>query len=400
MTQQIIEPTEVAGESMEVAGGEAPQTGKRSFDPSFKRNMKILGGIFGLCIAAVLFVVLRGGPKAQPQGPESNLTLGTTQRQQVDGVTPDMAQKLERKQLEEAAAAKSRGETYIPPDTVGSVQPVQPGGAGGAGPSSYAVGAAPVNAYAANSPEDQTRREGLARQLEAMLRDTSTSGAIRQRVQMDAPAAGTGQATAQATATSVSGAGAAPPAKREVVGGLTVHAGELTSDLNIPANATGFATGRITAGPAAGAFLTGTARVVDEALEITFSKMRLNGKVYSVDAKVLDVTTAGAAIAGNVDRRILQRYVYPITLAMAQGFYTAKSQTGTTVVVVGGSGSAATGLQQPAPTTEQAVAAGVSKGLELGSAEVQRQAQVPIVVSRSRGVPVGLLFNAAVTEDQ
>lgn len=398
-SDQHIEPTD----TIEGSGGEGK---KRSFDPSFKRNIMIVGGFVAICVMAVLFVVLRSGAKAGQQQPDSQLTLGAGQSQRVESVTPDMAAKLERKQVEESQEAQRRGQTYIPPDNVGAVQAVavQPQNAG---PSSFAVGTAPVTAHGTAAGEsDLRRREGLARQLEALLRESPQNSTVRQRIQADNAGAAGQQGAARATSpTAVAGAAAAPApsaqtSRREVVGGLTIHAAELTSDIKIPANAQGFATGRITAGPAAGAFLVGSARVVDESLEITFNQMRLNGKVYQVNARVLDEATAGAAIEGNVDRRLLQRYVFPVVLAAAQGFYTAKSQTGSTVVSIGSGTSSGTGISVPPPSSEQARSAGIAAGMQIGSQEVQKAAQQPIVVTRERGFPVGVLFNATVLEDQ
>lgn len=387
----LDEPTET------IEGGAAQP---RRMDPAFKRNLYVVGGVVAVCLTLVLAVAMSGGSKQQQLVADSQLTLGSGQVQRVESVTPDMAAKLERKQAEESEDARRRGQTYIPPDNVGEVQPV----AMNAGPSNFAVGTAPVTTHGSGSTgeSDLRRREGLQRQLEGLLRESGVNSAVRQRIQAESGPTGSPQQAAPRS-TAVAGAAAAlspQPLRREVIGGLTIHAAELTSDIKIPSNASGFATGRITAGPAAGAFLTGTAKVVDEALEITFNQMRLNGRVYQVNARVLDETTAGAAIEGNVDRRLLQRYVFPVVLAAAQGFYTARAQTGSTVVVVGAGSTTGTGIEEPPPSTEQARAAGIAAGMQIAGQEVQKQAQAPIVVSRERGFPVGVLFNTAVTEEQ
>ena len=108
----------------------------------------------------------------------------------------------------------------------------------------------------------------------------------------------------------------------------------------------------------------------------------------------------GAAIDGTVDRRVLQRYVMPIALAMAQGFYTAKAQTGSTITSIGGAGGATAAISVPVPTTEQARSAGIAKGLEIAGQDVQKQAQLPLLVTRERSYPIGVLFTAPVLEDQ
>lgn len=381
-------------------GGESPTIdgqggGGKRLDPAAKRNFLIIGGVLVGAVAIVLgLLMMTGGKKAQ-QATRSDVSLGTTQSSRVDGITPQMQAQLEEKQRQEAEEARRRGLSYIPPDTVGQVQPVSP-----AGPSSYSVATAPVAAHAAglSADTDMRRREGLELQLRMLAGERSEG--VRQRVMAENKdqQGGGRQQQAQGTAVAAAPAAAASQARRgEVIGGLTIHPAVLTSDIKLAANSQGFATARITGGPANGAFLVGQAKVVDESLEITFNQMRLGTKVYPVSARVLDETTASAAIEGNVDRKLLQRYVFPVALAVAQGFFTAKAQTGSTAV---GIGSNVAGITTPAPTTDQARAAGIATGMQIASQEVQKQAQQPIVVSRERSYPVGILFNAAVTEGQ
>ncbi len=141
--------------------------------------------------------------------------------------------------------------------------------------------------------------------------------------------------------------------------------------------------------------MVGAARVIDESLEINFTQMRFGEKTYAIDVIVLDQATTANAIAGNVDRRILQRYVLPITLATAQGFFAAKAAVGSVTVNVGTDAAVAT----PPPTSEQARAAGMAEGFRIAGQDVQRAAALPIVVSAARGTSVGLLFRSPVTEE-
>jgi intracellular multiplication protein IcmE len=387
------------------------QRPQRRLDPTAKRNLWIIGGVMIGAIVVVLLLVLRtGNAKAQQQGAgESQINLGTQGTQRVDSVSPEMAAKVEAKQRTEADAAKRRGESYIPPDNLGQVQPVNPaaGPANGPGPNSYGITSAPVTQYAQfNSETEQRRREGLQRQLAALLGDgvdTSASAqGQRQRVGANEQS-GAQQGQRQQVAAAAPTAAVSAP-RREVLGGLTVHPAKLSSDIRVAGSggqSSGFATAEITAGPAAGALLIGTAKpVADEFLEITFSQMRLNGKVYTIDARALNETTSGVAIDGSVDHRIMQRYVFPVALAAAQGFYTAKSQTGSTLTAIGSGGGSTSAVTTPAPSTEQARAAGIAAGLQIASQDVQRAAQAPVVITRERSYPIGVLFNTAVLESQ
>ena len=371
----------------------------RRLDPGAKRNFLIIGAAVVLCIVVVIAVVLRAtGPASNKPAPASQVSLGATNSERVDSVSPETAAKVATKQQQEAEAARRRGESYVPPDSLGAVQPVHPQ-VSQAGPSAYTTGSAAVTQYANfNGEQDQRRSEGLQRQLPGLLGDGGAAGPAqspRQRVQFESgqqqgqggqPGQGGpgAQRTQLAAASPVAGAAsAAAGPRREAIGGLTIHPAILTSDLKVAANSSqGFASAQITGGPAQGAFLVGTAKVVDESLEITFTQMRLNGKVHPISARALDEQTAGAAIDGTVDRRVLQRYVMPIALAMAQGFYTAKAQTGSTITSIGGARGATGAISVPGPTTEQARSGGVAQGLEIAGQDVQKQAQLPLLVTR------------------
>ena len=376
-----------AGEEGPVIEGEA-LAAKTSLDPGFKRNILLIGGVALVAILAVLVLLLPSRAQSTSAG-RADLSLGTSSTQTVDNLTPEMTKKLEAKQAEEAADAARRNQSYIPPDT----SPVAPYAAPtGPGQSSFAQGTSPVTHTSANPEADNHRREGLMRQLGAMIEPTNEQAGVRQRVQREG---GTATANASKASSSDTTTGTGTPA-RTLVPGLEISAAVLTNDMKVPANGSAFASARVTSGPAAGAFMIGQAKVVDEMLEVSFTQMRLDSKTYKIDAIVLDEKTASNAIEGNVDRRILARYVMPVALAVAQGFATAKAQTGSTVVIVGGSGA---GVSAPAPTSAQATAAGVAAGMQIAAQETQKASQQPIVVSMGMNFPVGILFRAPVLEE-
>ncbi len=372
---------------------------KRRLDPSTKRNFILVGvGFVGLVLAFALIVVWFGGDEQQAR--PSKIAMGTSQNLPAGETSPAVQAMLEQQQAAEARAAAARGTSYIPPDTHAKTEPLASPEPMGMPESNHAAATNAVRQDVANtlSESDQRRRAGLSRQLAALI-PSDTSETVRERVSSEGTAREDRQVAASQASPGAGEAAAARSISRTVLPMHHIAGAELANELQVPANRAVFASLRINTGPAAGAYLTGTARVIDESLEISLTQMSLNDKAYAIDAIVLDQQTANNAIAGNVDRRIFQRYVMPITLAVAQGFFDAKSKGGTQIVGIPGVEGAAAVTQQP-PTIEQARAAGVSKGLEIATQEVQKSAQAPIVVSAPRGIPVGLLFRKAVTEDQ
>ncbi len=361
---------------------------KRGVAPGFKRNMLIIGGAVLVAIVVMAVVLINATGSKQSSADRSNLEMGMGQKSRADNMSPDMRRKLEEKQREEAAEAAQRNKSYVPPDPPAVVHPVTP-----PGQSALALGSAPVTQYANTTANeaDARRREGLTRQL-ALLVDQPMEN-VRQSVSA-APGA---SASAPASASASAGAASAPAgARRLIVPGLEILAATLTSDLKIAEGSSGFASARIVSGAAKGAYLIGQARVQGDALAISFTQMRLGNRVFAVDAIALDEATASNAVAGNVDNRVLQRYVFPVVLAAAQGFYKAMAQTGSTVVDLG---IGNTGVATPAPTSEQARSAGIAAAADLAQSSVQKAAAAPIVVSREMNYPIGLLFRAPVYED-
>jgi hypothetical protein len=391
--------TTLESSTIDESGGEGS---KRRLDPSTKRNFKIVGAGFAFIVLLFVVVMLWFGGDAEKARP-SKIAMGTSQNLPAGETSPAVQAMLEEQQTAEARAAAARGSSYIPPDTHAKTELLSPMPDPMAMPESdHAAATNAVRQDAGSntlSESDQRRREGLERQLAALMPQDSNE-TVRERVSSEVANREDRQGAASQTGSGVAvEASSVRSVGRSVLPVHHIAGAELANDLNVPANRAVFASVRIATGPAAGAYLTGTARVIDEYLEISLTQMSLNDKAYAIDAIVLDQQTANNAIAGNVDRRIFQRYVMPITLAVAQGFFDAKSKGGTQIVGIPGVEGAAAVTQQP-PTIEQARAAGVSKGLEIATQEVQKSAQAPIVVSAPRGVPVGLLFRKAVTEEQ
>lgn len=379
---------------------EAPAGAKKRLDPGFSRNMKIIGGVLGGALLLVIGVVIFAGGDDGSQTRKSRVELGSPTTTDAGQPSPAMQQMIADQQKAEAEAAARAGRTYIPPDTIGQTVPVAPVPVAQPLPqSTYQTAAVAVGVnQQAVAESDARRREGLERQLRALMDGAPNEAVARERIEADASetARPTAQRTASNGAPATNNGRVSPSDAETVIPGLEIVAAELASDLTVPANATVFASAIVNAGPARGAFLIGQARVIDEALEVTFKQMRLGDKVYPVDAIVLDQETAASAVAGSVDRRLLQRFVIPVALATAKGFFAAKAQTGSVAVAVGD----AAAITTPPSTAEQARSAGISEGLDIAQQEVQRMAQKPIVVSAPKRTAVGILFRAPVTEEK
>lgn len=368
---------------------------KRQMHPGFLRNIKIIGAALGLIVLAVTLIFVMGSSKKQPVA-SSQISLGSSSgTESDDGMTPAMRQKLKEQQIREAAAAADKGDSYIPPDT-SPVKPAHEAPIGGVGQSTMEqTSTAPMRAAGIDQDVEQRRRDGLRRQLEALTASIPDGNEVRERVTFERAADKQVAAANTTTAAATASTAADASKKKQILKGLYITSGELANDLKINEGGTGFASARINSGPAAGAYLIGTAKATEEEIEITLNQMELNGKLYKVDAIVLDEVTANNAIAGNVDSRPLQRYVFPVFLAAAQGFYSAQGQTAsTTTINVGG-----VTTDRSSATFEQARAAGTAKGLEIVQQEVQKSAQKPLKVSQKQKYAIGILFRAPVFDE-
>ncbi len=385
----------------------APAAEKKRLDPGFKRNLIIIGGVSLAGVVAVILMLSSGGNN-RPEVKPSSVNIGSGGgRVPTTELAPAMEQMLLEKEGQESVEAAKRGKSYVPADP----RPTQPVAPELVSPqvtgSAYAQ-----EAFMGQGAGDhgnrvetyQRQREGLERQLEGLIAVTSP-GAVSVRQRVDSQDKQVAQADAAGGSRTVSSGGSSRPADASadrgspVISGHYIAAAVLANKLDVPAGKPVYASAKIQAGPMAGAFLTGAATVVNEGLELRFDKMSFKGKFYQVNVTALDEQTAANALSGSVDRRVLQRWVMPVAMATVGKFFEAKSQTGTTIVNVGGGFQGPTqGLQTPPPSEAQARAAGVSAGIAIAQREVERSAQAPIVVSKESNTPMGLLFNAPVYE--
>ena len=386
------------------ATDESVEKPARKVDPGFARNIKIIVAIVLSAIVAVVLMIFVLNRKAQS---DSGVNIDAMSRGSVsprrDEPTPAMQKKLEGAQQMEADQALQEGKTYIPKESIGSTMPVGP-------VPMPAPGSSMIQTSTIYAPPvvDKQQQDGMRLQLGALFPSTTNQGAVRQTLEVDrnAPQARPAEPPAANTV--------APIKPKVLIPALEILVGKMTNPINVGQGKTTFASGNVTVGKFAGAYLIGTATMNEaEAIEVNFKEMRHNGKPYKIDAIVLDEQTADAGLQGSVDRRILARYVLPMTVGFAQGYFKARSETGTTQILNNGqfasfptsaassamaSAAGAVIAGTPAPTLEQAAAAGLAVGLQQAQTDVQRNAALPIRSATNAGAPMGILFRTAVEE--
>lgn len=380
-------------ESQIVAEGESG----RAIDPGFSRNMKILVGFVAVVILAFVFIGIKIFTSKPPVSKSANpvqLNTGSASGSDKRDVmqTPAMQEMLQKRQEDEAARAKAEGRSYIPADVVGNVVPVK-------APEPQPL---PVFDSTYRHTTSQTQQgnqdysEGLKNQLMAIFPAQAAAANPRQSLVFPK----------QKEEKAQSGQGFGPahgqkPGGAQQPGGVLVPPLEIvTAKLANPITALqgkpSYASAVVTSGPLAGAFLIGTATMTEvETIETTFTVMRHKDKGYKVDAIVLDEATANAGVNGEIDRRILERYVLPVSVAMAQGYFVAASNPGNTALM---SGSGLVGTATPASTDTQARNAGIAAGLGILQKDIAKNAAEPIRSSVERNLTIGILFRTEVRE--
>lgn len=380
----------------------------RKVDPSFKRNLMIIGGLVGsVAIAVVVMLVMRSKSVATGSGEVGLKVSSATQTHGEESpLSPAMKAAIIEKQRQESEEAKARGEqVHMPAETLGTVTPIReqegqalqsrqpmPHPSGGSG--AYADGMTQAEAEIW-----QRRREGLQRQLDGLVRtieDQRPEKAERVVFTQAAVAPQTGGATGQLGGTQFVGAtvGQAGPAGQsgvELVGGLEIAVGELASPVDT--YKTNYTSARIVAGKLAGALLTGTVKVYEEGVQSHFTGMRFNGQFYQIDAIALDEKTSTDALDARVDRRYLERFVFPVAMAAVGAYSQAKAERASTVIV---SQNGSIGVETPAPSSEQARNAGISAGIRIIGQEAAKEAAKPLRFHLADGTPVGVLFRQPV----
>lgn len=389
MSEQVAS---VASDEGQAIGGDSDvgSTGKR-IDPGFKRNIMVIGLVF--VVAIVVFVafimVMRGGTKTVAETTSSITIQEGAAVHSSDGLTPAMREKLTRAQERESREAGARGQSYIPPDIIPEKNEPLP----------QALPAAPQQGYAqpVSDPNrdrrNQERLQAAQGMLSSMLQRPASERVTVARIE---PAA--------AASAPVAAASAAPALEdRVVVDIMEIFGARLSSPVDTDASS--FASAEITTGRLAGAQLIGTVKLVGTGVEFKFTGMRHEKRTYPINAIALDEQTSTSAVRGELDRKMLTRFVFPVLMAYGGAYATAKAQVETTTTSLGfgsiGVGGANDyGVTRPAPTDAQARAAGVAAGVQIGNQVVGKGAAEPVRVTINSGVGIGVMFRDEVKASQ
>lgn len=383
---------------------------KRTLAPGFKRNMLIIGGVFILAAAVIVFTVLgakSGLDGAKNKPPVSVIPSGELNTSTPTDLTPSEKDRLSRVQKNEADAAKKDGATYIPKDLSVKAEEVPGLGLGGPGNGPgqgyiYMQGdrGGGVNTGGGGAPVGDQQREaavrrGLDLQLASIFSRMEPPSTQRADIYRAPSAGGDGQAPVQAVPVSLPtgsvAAGAATSSAAMAVAdvlvrGLQITGARLVSPLDT--SKSDFISAEIDAGPLAGAYLIGKGRMVGEqGVQLSFQKMSFAGETYAISATGLDSQTSSEAMSASVDRRLLARYVMPVVFTTMQAYLTAAARPAQTAVVSGG--AAATQIVSPAASAREAIAAGLAAGVGKateGLSQARATAFLPV------DTPIALLF--------
>ncbi|GFE66972.1 DotG/IcmE/VirB10 family protein [Litoreibacter roseus] len=118
-----------------------------------------------------------------------------------------------------------------------------------------------------------------------------------------------------------------------------------------------------------------------------------DGTEIPVSAYAVDARQKSLAVRSDMDRRLIQRYAPRVAAAFVSGLGDALSDTGSTVVDLGGG----VGISRPQATFEQGVYQGLAEvGNDLAGEFVRSAPQGPLISLRSRQI-IGVLFTSNVT---
>lgn len=405
--------TKISSEApVEMPGEQGSSSAGRKVDPGFKRNMAIIGGVVGVAVIAIFAAFSMRSDKSNDQsgsvsmGMSSNATATNDQ----EPMSPAMRDAIQQKMMQEKAAAAKAGEKVFlnnefveKPVSIDPRQELQANN--NQGPGAQGQGAPAVAQVIVYTPEEMEiiarRKAGLERQVGSLLQTVDLNRAVPARTTFSAVAAASQTAPGPGQANSTASPAGAPNTasvrfnSNELVGGLEIVPAETASPID--SYKTNFASARIVSGKLAGAYLVGSISQQEDGLRINYTQMRFNGKSYAINAIALDEKTSTNAMAANVDYRYLQRYVFPVTTAVLGGFAAASSQVGSTTQTTG----AGTGQEvvRPAPSLDQARAAGVTAGLGIVARQVEREATKPYQIKLEDRTFIGILFIAPVQAD-
>lgn len=374
---------------------------KRRMDPSFKRNLTIIGGVFGVAIIGIVgMIAMKSGNQEVDQGSVglvvSQSTISNAGGEEISPAMREaLRQKMEADQKKAAAAGQA---VFIPSETLDAPQQIKPDvtplDITGNGQYGVTADAPPPPLTQSELERLQRRRAGLERQAGSLMELVKPAAGNPVRVvfaSTDKPSNPAGVTAVTSEASTTGTATTAKPAPI-LIQALDILAAETASPIDT--YKTKYVSARVVAGKFNGAFLTGTSAQSEDGLSLSFTMMKFGGQTYVIDATGLDEKTSTDAMNAEVDRRYLQRYVIPVASAAfgaaANAFATVGSQQT--------SNPSGVTVSTPAPTSEQARAAGLAAGASIISAQVAKEAEKPYQIKMAANTPIGIMFRKPVTQ--
>ncbi len=146
---------------------------------------------------------------------------------------------------------------------------------------------------------------------------------------------------------------------------------------------------KLLSGPLKDAELIGSFQRVDEVLVIKYTTLSMpDGTEKQVDGYAIDPNSAEPGVAGEVDRRYMERYVLPLAASFIQGFGQAVARAGTTTTT----GLLGTTTSTGPTVLKDQIMIGVGEaGASAGRLITENKPNGPLVTMKV-GDPLGIMF--------
>lgn len=387
---------------------------RRKLDSSAKRILLILIGVTVIASLAVVSIAMLGKKKEREIQGAARMDRLVPTASNEKGVEPSPATvaKLNRVHVEEAEAAKVKGQSYIPEVYMGSPQEIREAIDSGELPER--VTPSYEHYQQSNQRSNQSQQvsqdralldDGLLKQLDGILAQQNkpaTSGSIKIAYEPNV------QGSQNQAATGGSNSEERDP--EVLITADTILSATLLTPIDT--YKTRFTLAEIVGGPFNGAQLRGeviplTASGEVEDVGVKFTSMNHNGNYYRIDAIALNESTATDAMDGTVDKRIFSRFVMPIFAATFSGagtYFTARGTPNESILRDSDLTADAIVVERERATKEdakyQAYGDAIKKGSQIAERAIDREAARPQRIHLEANTPIGLIFNAPVTANK
>ena len=404
--------SENTGQTQTEAPDEKAVQVRKQLDPGFKRNLFIVFGVFGgsILLMAILFFFRSGDSAKKESGTvDVNVNVSTQQLPDDAELSPALKDSVQKQMELERQEAKKQGEKiHVPQDLTEPVRQIvvkEPSVELPQEPNLSLPPPLPVAPPMSQEEKDRLAKRSAAieRQLGMILASMDAAKLAPARVSFSAEAKPQGSSggnvlqseTPSGPRTSSQANQTTNPLtndmQRPFVDSMDIFAGETATAVDTYLST--YSSARILTGKLSGAFLIGKTVQQQEGLRLEYNLMRHNGKTYRIEAIALDEKKSIDAITDvQVDRRYLQRWVFPVATAALGAFANATAQTGSTA----NASTTGTTTATPPPTVEQARAAGIGAGMKILEREIDKQAVKPYQFTMPERTPIGIMFLAPV----